>query len=313
MRSTAAAAASAPPATVANPDAQGSSVLAEDDETYFKDYYPDADFEVAVRRRMQTRYGEGTYDLYRSLYKDLSDEMRREVHAKPPPPMEEWRIEHQPGSAFVGFVHEPPAGTPASISRVYAWTNVTLADPNQMNEVLTFLNWYPIEACVVRNGVIMHFSVAYVEGSLHLRNVRVYRDEYFIDGVRTAPGAPEVAPEDAVKAFKERYGLLAQNTRDVQYARQFVRYDGPYLGHLELDIQTEVTDIMMDNGVNPDFLKFCGSWVAYLEHTEYVRWTLTFLKALVKEGFPKEAMLLSKEERFELDMLAEEWLPARNV
>jgi hypothetical protein len=233
---------------------------------------------------MQAEMGGGNFDIYRSLYKEMSDELRREITAKPPAPIDGWTVQHTPGTGHVGFMKKSPGTTG---SHVYAWAKVELADPEQMNEVLTFLNFYPIEACIVRRGHVCHFSVSYVEGNMHLRNVRIYKDAT---------------------------GQLAQFAADINYVRQNLRYDGPFIGHLEMYVLTELYDIMQDHGVDVNFLRYCGSWVAYLEHVEYIRWIRGFMRAVAPDTpITDETKLLSKEEKEELDTVAEEWLPAHNV
>ncbi|KAL7695826.1 hypothetical protein NQL31_003588 [Lotmaria passim] len=44
------------------------------------------DEEVQWTRAMTNKYGPGNYQLFRPLYKDLCDEIRREYYTKPPPP-----------------------------------------------------------------------------------------------------------------------------------------------------------------------------------------------------------------------------------
>ena len=282
-----------PPSTTISSSSRQSSdeeiAAAEQDDAFteYKRYATNFDFETTTKKTMRETHGEGTYDLFRALYKELCDEMRREIATKPPPPIAGWRVEHDKRTnGCVGFIREAPAGSPPGTSSVYAWARVELADPSQLNEVLTFVNWYPIEACVVRKGHVLHFAVAYSEGNLHLRNVRAYKDES---------------------------GALSRNDVDTQYIRTHLRYDGPYLGHMEMDMQTELTDMMLDAGVDPDFLRFCGSWIAYLEHKEYVRWLLSNLRFLLLNDVPDDTLVLTREEREELDTLAEEWLPAHHV
>lgn len=155
-------------------------------------------------RDMEAKYGEGTYQLFRSLYKDLCDEIRREYYTKPPPPFPveqgrghatrerprstfvedagatpseaspiAWSVVYQPANNCVVFRRD--AVPSARQGRIVAYSKVEAADPPRLNALLTFADWCPIEVFIERRGVIMHISVACNEGGMHMRNVRVYR------------------------------------------------------------------------------------------------------------------------------------------
>lgn len=228
-------------------------------------------------------YGEGSYPLYRALYKDLCDEMRREVHAKPPPPFDNFSVKHEVGSDYVIF--ERPAD--AKRGRIFAHGELKLADPKQKNELMTFLHFYPIDVLIAKGDLVLHVSCCNVESNYHIRNIRIFED-----------------PE----------GKLASSyDLDANYIRKLLLYDGPYMGHLELDFSRELWDVVFDHGINPDTVKFFAEWVAYLEHVEYTNWNLKLQKVLLPGGVEGEEDVLTREERQELDLATEEWLPVRDM
>ncbi|SYZ70237.1 hypothetical_protein [Leishmania braziliensis MHOM/BR/75/M2904] len=248
------------------------------------------DGETQWVRAMGSKYGPGNYQLFRALYKDLCDEIRREYYTKPPPPplatrttnassslaaaeaapgtrdsssgaakqssgaggagvtaspthaegMSEasereggigevtpaaqqtaasrllwqpeetygdgsWSVQHRPEDNVVVFHRD--AVKEGRLAAVHAWARIELKDPPRLNAVLTFADWIPLEVCVERNGVILHFSMASNEGGMHMRNVRVY------------------APKSAL----ERAAFLDPSD-DGEHARKNFYYDGPCCG-----------------------------------------------------------------------------------
>lgn len=236
-----------------------------------------------------TKYGsDGTYSLYRALYKELCDEMRHEFHSKPPgPSIEGFTLEHQPGSGIAIFrrpaIPNHPKGT--SPGKVFVYTELRLKDPNRINELATFINWFSAEVCVFRDGIVMQASIGLAEGQLVLRNVKVYPD------------------------LKEE---TLQYTDEANFVRNLLKYDGPYMGHLEQDFQSELHDTLFDHGINPDSMRWFCEWSWFLEHIEHTRWAWKILQTLIPKP-EKEEDFLTREERQELDSAADEWLPARDM
>lgn len=294
---------------------------------------------------MANKYGAGNYQLFRPLYKDLCDEVRREYYTKPPaPPSAAAARRRAPEVAEAGDSREgevsgasettsaaaaaahdgtssPPHPTPPEttygdgtwsvdyraadnvvtfdrfavkegrLSAVHAWSRVELKDPQRLNAVLSFADWIPIEICVERNGVMIHFSMASNEGGMHMRNVRVY-----------APNSAE-----------ERAALLDPSD-DGEYARKKFYYDGPCLWHLELDFQNELYDVMQDHGVSLEWVQWVASWVFYLEYVAYVKWNLGLLEELIPSAVRgAESDFLTAEEKALLEEPVEDWLEAHTM
>ncbi|KAI5691452.1 Mitochondrial glycoprotein [Leishmania braziliensis] len=332
------------------------------------------DGETQWVRAMGSKYGPGNYQLFRALYKDLCDEIRREYYTKPPPPplatrttnassslaaaeaapgtrdsssgaakqssgaggagvtaspthaegMSEasereggigevtpaaqqtaasrllwqpeetygdgsWSVQHRPEDNVVVFHRD--AVKEGRLAAVHAWARIELKDPPRLNAVLTFADWIPLEVCVERNGVILHFSMASNEGGMHMRNVRVY------------------APKSAL----ERAAFLDPSD-DGEHARKNFYYDGPCLWHLEQDMLNELYDVMQDHGVTLDWIRWAASWVFYLEYVNYVRWNLGMLEELIPSSVrgPEEDFLLPVEKAL-LEEPVEDWLSAHSI
>ncbi|PBJ69412.1 hypothetical protein BCY84_19817 [Trypanosoma cruzi cruzi] len=230
-------------------------------------------------RGMEDKYGPGAYKLFRPLYKDLSDEMRREVNVRPPPPMDGWTTRHDEATNLAVF--ERAADETTRVGRVVAYSPIEMANPPKLNDLLYFLDWFPVEVLVARNGVILHFSMAVNEGGMHMRNVRAYKEEEH----------------------------LLSTTDDAAWVRRHLYYDGPCLWHLELDVQNELYDIMQDHGITLDWMRWAAGWVYYLEHVAYVQWSVGMLEQLIPSVLrgPEEDFLTA-EEREELSKPTEEWL-----
>jgi hypothetical protein len=240
-----------------------------------------------IRMQMSGKHGEGTYSFYRAMYKDFCDEMRREMHAKPPAPYAPgWRIDHKPGTNFVVFVREQTEEDKAKgIGKVFAYADVKIGDPSRINELMTFVNWWPIDVLIIRDGVCMQVSLGNVESQFHIRNMKIYPDD----------------------------GKLAQYNDEANYVRDKLTYNGPYWGHLEADVASELHDTIFDHGINPETSKYFADWINYFEHVEYTRWGLTMLNTILPEGVEKEEQLLTRSEKQELDIAADEWLPLREM
>ncbi|KAG5490281.1 hypothetical protein JKF63_00401 [Porcisia hertigi] len=340
--------------------------------------------ETQWTRSMVKKYGTGNYMLFRALYKDLCDEIRREYYTKPPPPPPgttrttstsplplspgaapnahgwakrevnttftgtpgrqsssvdvagssasptqaevipeasasedsddgtvhstqkaaegcspwqpdetygdgSWSVQHRVEDNVVVFHRD--AVKQGRLAVVHAWARIELKDPPRLNAVLTFADWIPIEVCVERNGVIVHFSMASNEGGMHMRNVRVY------------------APKS-----REECAALLDPSDDGAYVRNNFYYDGPCLWHLEQDMLNELYDVMQDHGISLDWIRWASSWVFYLEHVNYVRWNLGMLEELIPTSVrgPEEDFLLPVEKAL-LEEPVEDWLSAHSI
>jgi hypothetical protein len=243
-------------------------------------YIPAAEFKATQLKELHEKYGEGPTDLYRTLYKELCDEIRRERHTKPPAPnshIVDWQVEHKPGTAFVTFRRK------AGNADVLIGADLNLRDPKQINEVLTFLNWYPMDVMIKRDAYVLHFQVACAEQQLFPRNIRAYHD-----------------PKNEVFKFDA----------ETDWRRKFMRYDGPYMKHMEMDVQTELFDLMIDIGLTSYATRHLGEWIVYFEHVEYIRWLTKTLDAVLPEAAAEisdERQILTLEERRALDEEVEEW------
>ncbi|KPA81410.1 putative mitochondrial hypothetical protein [Leptomonas pyrrhocoris] len=340
------------------------------------------DEETQWTNAMANKYGAGNYQLFRPLYKDLCDEMRREYYTKPPPPppvaaatkrrrhdghdrnsseeedgggtanshgetaaaakganepleksssMAEqdrsdggsvgasasgdseaaadpelshphsptppeptygdgtWSVHYHPEHNALTF--HCAAVKESRLAEIHAWSRIELKDPPRLNAVLAFADWTPIEICVERNGVMIHFSMASNEGGMHMRNVRVY------------------AP-----ASEEEKMALVDPSEDGERARKKLYYDGPCLWHLELRFQNELYDVMQDHGISLDWVHWAASWVFYAEHVNYVKWNLGLLEELIPSPLRgPESDFLSAAERALLDEPVEDWLEAHST
>lgn len=288
-------------------------------------------------------YGEGTHQLFRQLYKELSDEMRREATTRPPPPLDGWTVHCEEVANAMRFTRlgpERPAVTPqpnddaappppptsapspptetateqpadntastdtnaatatnaaaAAAAVDYEWrvdvlTPIVLEDPPRLNEAMTFLNWFALDVFVTKGDVIVHFNVAANEGGMHMRNVRAYRRSTMPVDVRDASAA----------------GL---------WAKKQLLYDGPFLMHLELDVQNELYDLMMDYGVNVAFVRWAAEWVTYQEHVLFVKWSLRGMQHVLPKGTRgPESDFLTKDEITFLSRPSEDWLAIKYV
>ena len=257
----------------------------------YETYTPMQEFESSVRIQMQSKLGEGTYDLYRAIYKDLCDEMRREVFARAPAPVAGWTAHHEPYTRFMTFKRTK---RPEEDFEVIVHAEVAIQDPKTINEVMQFLNWYPFEVFIRRGEYTSQMSCCFVESNPQIRNFKIYHDE-----------------KDELRA--------SLKDEVISHKRTHLRYDGPFQGHLELDLQTEMFDFMLDVGIDCYFLRYASEWVAFCEHQEYTRWAMNVLDAAAPQvRFPKEGDyeyneedFVAREERMGLDQQAEEWMPER--
>ncbi|CBH17959.1 hypothetical protein, conserved [Trypanosoma brucei gambiense DAL972] len=259
---------------------------------------------TAWSHAMEAKYGTGTYKLFRPLYKDLSDEMRLEAYTKPPAPMQGWSVHHDEAVNLAIFSHK--GDSRSRTARVVAYSPITVENPESLNPLLYFMDWYPINVLMERNGVIVHFSIASTEGGMHMRNVRVYKAQDEL-----SPNDPE--KQDLPNRDSECERLMS-TTDDAAWVRHNLYYDGPCLWHLELDMLNELYDVMQDHGVTLDWVRWVAEWVHYLEHVSYVRWTLGVLQELipVDERGPEDDFLTS-EEKEALATPPEEWLEAHYI
>lgn len=254
----------------------------------YSEYLPSEQFQSLRASLWEPKYGRGSYQFYRSLYKDLCEEMRVEREAKPPPPFNSkklFHVNHKPGTNYVSFYCE--GDQKKRIGDVYAYANLKFCNPPIINPLIVAVDWHPLDVCVVRNNIVANFNVKLVENHLNLRNVKMFR----VDPKRN----------------------LALHRGDTDYVREQLRYDGPYLGHLEADFHAELWDLMMDHEINMGTTQWMTTWKIYFEHVEYCRWALKLLKGITVPGNePRENEVLTLEERKEIDRIAEEWLPPHN-
>lgn len=238
-----------------------------------------SDEATAWARAMEEKYGPGTYKLFRPLYKDLADEMRREVDVRPPPPMDGWSVRHDEAVNLAVFTRD--ADENARMGRVVAYSPIEMANPPKLNELLHFIDWFSVEVLLTRNDVILHFSMAANEGGMHMRNVRAYRSEQH----------------------------LLSTTDDATWVRRHFYYDGPCLWHLELDLQNELYDVMQDHGITLDWIRWTAGWVFYLEHVAYLRWNVGMLEQLIPSPHRgAEEDFLTAAEKEELSKPVEDGL-----
>ena len=235
---------------------------------------------------MFEKYGEGTFRLYRALYKDLCDEMRREVHAKAPAPFlfaeDPWKVTHDEANNQLLF--ERPANEAKGRGRVIVYTEVKVGDPPRMNDLLTFTTWYAPEALIERNGHVLHVSMSQAECNMHMRNIRVY------------------------KSFPELFDTSVNG----HWARTNLMYDGPCLFHLELQMQQELYEVTMDHGIHTDFMMWVSQWVYFAEHRAWVKWALSTLKTVLPaDRIASEDDVLTKAEQQILAEPSEQWLAQR--
>lgn len=83
---------------------------------------------------------------------------------------------------------------------------------------------------------------------------------------------------------------------------------------LELKLQQELYEIMMDHGVNVDFMMWVSQWVYFVEHQAWLNWTINILNNLIPiEKIESEDDVLTKAEQEILKERTEDWLPARDL
>jgi hypothetical protein len=242
----------------------------------YADYVPESKFPMVIESG-KVEYGDDTYTLYRSLYKELAEEMRREIFSRPPAPLDYWQVLHAPNTRFVTFVREEGM---AHNARAVMYTDLDIRDSPQMNPTIAMADWLPIDAFIIRGKIVMHFAAAAIDNSLHIRNVRCYRD---------------------------KDGILATADLGMSYIRDHLRYDGPAIIHMEQDVQTELWDIFHDYGFDESLFRWVSHWTYYHEHVEYVRWLRNFLHLVLPNSVREETELLSREERVELDAASGEF------
>ncbi|CUG90007.1 Hypothetical protein, putative [Bodo saltans] len=207
---------------------------------------------------MQEKYGEGAFQLFRPLYRDLVDEMRREANTAPPTPKKGWSVALDDKVNLV--VARREANAAEKTGRVVAYTNIKMANPPKLHQGMYMADFFPVEALVERNGVIMHFSSCAIDRRLHLRNVRAY----------------------AVDALGPGTDIMSLDA-NVLWSTHNLLYDGPCLWHLEVDMLNEMYELMMDHAVDMDFVLWMGDWATYAEHVAATRWMLGLMDAVIPE------------------------------
>lgn len=237
---------------------------------------------------MKEKYGQGNFPLFRSIYRDLVDEMRSEATTKPPPPMKDWTIDVDESVNLV--VARKAANTQERTGRVVVFATPKIGDPPRLNQTLQIADYYEMEAFVERNGVVLHCSLSVIEGGLYMRNVRVHKADAL------GPDVPD---------------LLAVDINTL-WARHRLLYDGPCLWHLESDMHSEFYDLLFDHGVYLDVVIWLTEWTYFAEHVATTRWMLQMMDALIPaERRGDESDFLTEQEVEQLSQPSEEWLPPR--
>lgn len=241
---------------------------------------------AAKLKDMQDKYGEATYALFRPLYVDLVDEMRSEATTRPPAPMSGWDVRYDDETNRAVFSKSDDTD-----AKITAFCPVVMANPPKLHPSIYFVDFFPIDVYIERNGVVMHFAVGAVEKGLHVRNVRVHRRD----------------------ALEKSCGLsIPGSSPNSKWAGHNLLYDGPCLDHLEMAFKRELYDILMDYGVTTDFVVWAAQWTSYLEHQQAVRWMLNMMEVVLPPSQRgDEGDFLSNEEAEKFSSSAEEWLAPR--
>lgn len=138
-------------------------------------------------REMEAKYGEGTYQLFRPLYKDLCDEMRREYFTKPPPPI----LVEQPTKAARAAPNTPHQKSQEMVGeeRVEAQappaTFVSTDETSSPHQVTWSVVYQPANNCVVfrrdavpslRQGRVVAYSKVVVADPPKLNSLLTFAD-----------------------------------------------------------------------------------------------------------------------------------------
>jgi hypothetical protein len=237
---------------------------------------------------MQAKYGDGAYQLFRPLYRDLVDEMRREANTSPPTPNEGWTVEINDAANLV--IARREANVADKTGRVVAYTNIRMANPPKLHQGMYMADFFAVEVLVERNGVIMHFSTCAIERQMHMRNVRVH----------------------AADALGPGTDLMALDA-DALWSKHNLLYDGPCLSHLEVDMLSELHEVMMDHHVDMSFVLWMADWTNFAEHVSATRWMLGLMDAVIPEGRRGgEEDFLTEEEMTELSSPVVEFTASRD-
>jgi len=270
----------------------------------------------AAEFALRDKYGEGNLVFFRALYKDLISEMSCEGATKPPPPLvassttvtsaappassSSWHVRYDSTTNMMVFDKKGgdtrsngEAHGDAEDGRVRIYAPVKMGNPPKMHQGLYMVDFFVLEALIYRNGVVLHYSLCVLESSLHVRNVRAYRRDVLATNGETPPPLEDVM----------------DISMDANWRRHHLFYDGPCMYHLELGLQNELYDIMMDYGVTPDVAQWAAQWVSYVEHREFVRWSLGCMNHCISaERRGPEQDFVTEEEVERLANPPEEWL-----
>ena len=230
---------------------------------------------------METKYGPGRHRFGRNIYKDLCDEFRGEAFTRPPPPLEGWSAHHKPGTKIVTFSREAVNGI-----RAVAVTELKFENPPQADEAVTFADCFITELLMERNGAVMHTDMYLIDKGVELKNFRMYTAEDLLPAGMTMDAA----------------------SLEARWQRRNNLYDGPCILHLEEDLKCHLRDLTEEVDIDEDFVVWVGDWVHYLEHTEYVRWSLALQDHVLSlESIESEAELLTPYEAEVSSQSSEEW------
>lgn len=207
---------------------------------------------------LEEKFGTGTHRLRRALFRELCDEMRGEIDTKPPPPLSGWKVGHIDGTDAITFSLDRSFSKDGyecfAIGRLY------FKDPPSMAAHAGFIDNHFVDIFVERNGVVIHFHVAFVEKNLEVKNIKVFKKN----------ALSELLGEDEIEK-----STLAATAKRIEERKHLI-YDGPCIHHLEEDFYNELHDVLVCAGVDAEsFVPYAVQWISYLEHVEYLRWNLS--------------------------------------
>lgn len=230
---------------------------------------------------METKFGPGRHRFGRNIYKDMCDEFRGEEFTRPPPPLEGWSAHHTAGTKLVTFSREDISGIKA-----VALAELKFENPPQADEAVTFADCFVTELLMERNGAVMHTDMYLVDKGIELKNFRMYATEDILP-----PGA-----------------TMDASSLEAQWQRRHRLYDGPSILHLEDDLMCHLRDLTEEVDVDEDWVVWAADWIHYLEHTEYVRWSLALQDhVLPLDEIETETDLLTPYEIDVSSQSSEEW------
>ena len=224
---------------------------------------------------LEEKFGTGTHRLRRALFREYCDEMRGEVHTKPPAPHGKWRVAHEDGTDVVTF----------SLAREHTIDGVEISivgrlffkDPPGKGDFCTIVDNHFVHILMERNGVVVAYEAAMLERVFEIKNIKVLKRDFLRDiGI----GEEDTLANTAARLF-ERKELI---------------YDGPCIHHLEDDLYGELHDMLITANIDLEFQEFVVRWISYLEHVEYLRWNLSIQESvLAGDGISVEELITEAE------------------